>query len=30
VRDNGSAVSTNIEPKPVNELVGKIVNKNFA
>jgi hypothetical protein len=30
MQDNGSAVSTNIEPKPVNELVGKIVNKNFA
>jgi hypothetical protein len=30
VRGNGSAVSTSIEPKPVNELVGRVVNRNFA
>ncbi|HEX8885665.1 MAG TPA: hypothetical protein VF797_14335 [Noviherbaspirillum sp.] len=30
MRDNRGDVSTNIEHKSVNELVGRVVNKNFA
>ncbi|WP_194715584.1 hypothetical protein [Noviherbaspirillum soli] len=30
MQDKSNALTTNVEPKPINDLVGRVVNKNFA